>query len=292
MVASRHILIVNARKVTRPVFVVGAPHSGAESIGRALKGSDGFHVTIGQRSVLHAVYAFARRPSQFAGRGSATAAVLRDAFAQGWQLSAASCLECGPECRAAAGLKVGDIGPCASARGLSRYGDASADLAYCADTLVEAFPDAQIVQVIRDGRDVVTAMLADPSILAWFRPSFVNLDEECPHPFFGVEDENERDVWPTLSDAGKCALRWRWAIRLAARLRHSMPQEQLKTVRYEEMARDPGGTARALSEFLDLPVQAIPKATPPGRWRHTLSTAQVTDIEQICGDELRRLGYA
>jgi hypothetical protein len=291
MVASRHILIVNARKVTRPVFVVGAPHSGAEAIGRALKGSDGFHVTIGQRSVLHAVYAFARRPSQFAGRGFATAAVLRDAFAQGWQLSAASCLECGPECRAAAGLKVGDIGPCASARGLSRYGDASADLAYCADTLIDAFPDAQIVQMIRDGRDAVAAMLADPALLAWFRPSFVNLDEECPHPFFGVDNENERDAWPTLSDAGKCALRWRWAIRLAARLRHSMPDTQLKTIRYEEMTRDPGGAARMLTEFLGLDVQALPRGTTPGGWRRTLSTSQLADIEQIAGDELRRLGY-
>jgi hypothetical protein len=291
MVASRHILIVNARKVTRPVFVVGAPHSGAEAIGRALKGSDGFHMTIGQRSVLHAVYAFARRPSQYVGRGAAIATVLRDAFAQGWQLSAASCLDCGPECRAAAGLRVGDIGPCASSRGLSRYGDASADLAYCSDTLIIAFPDAQIVQVIRDGRDVVAAMLADPAVMTWFRPSFVNLDEECPHPFFGVETENEREAWPTLSDAGKCALRWRWIIRQAAKLHHDLPDTQLKTVRYEEMARDPAGTARALTDFTGTPVQQLPKVGPPGLWRHTLTPAQLDDITQIAGEELRRLGY-
>jgi hypothetical protein len=292
MVASRHILIVNARKVTRPVFVVGAPHSGTEAIGRALKGSDGFHVTIGQRSVLHAVYAFARRPSKYAGRGAGTATVLRDAFAQGWQLSAASCLECGPECRAAAGLRVGDIGPCASSRGLSRYGDASADLAYCADTLTTAFPDAQLIQVIRDGRDVVAAMLADPNVMAWFRPSFVNLDEECPNPFLGVEDENERDVWPSLSQAGKCALRWRWIIRLAAKLHHSLPETQLKTIRYEDMARDPAATVSMLSEFTGRAVQAVPRVTPPGIWRHTLTPAQIVDIEQIAAEELRRLGYA
>ena len=45
----RHILIVNARNVTQPVFVIGAPHSGAEAVGRALKISPGFHVTIGQQ---------------------------------------------------------------------------------------------------------------------------------------------------------------------------------------------------------------------------------------------------
>ena len=36
MPSARHILIVNSRSVHQPVFVVGAPHSGAELIGRAL----------------------------------------------------------------------------------------------------------------------------------------------------------------------------------------------------------------------------------------------------------------
>ena len=136
----RHILIVNARNVTQPVFVIGAPHSGAESVGRALKISPGFHVTIGQQSVLQAVYAFARRPSLYNGRGDAAAAVIRDAFAQGWQLNPTSCLECTPQCRSAAGLKPSEVGPCVEQRGLSRFGDATPDLAYCAEALVPRSP--------------------------------------------------------------------------------------------------------------------------------------------------------
>ena len=77
---------------------------GTDIIGRALKASGGFHVTIGQRSVLRVVYAFARRPSMYHGRTAAAAAVIRDAFAQGWQVSASSCLDCAADCRAAAGL--------------------------------------------------------------------------------------------------------------------------------------------------------------------------------------------
>jgi hypothetical protein len=42
-----HILVVNSRSVHHPVFVAGAPHSGADPIGRALTASAGFHVTIG-----------------------------------------------------------------------------------------------------------------------------------------------------------------------------------------------------------------------------------------------------
>jgi sulfotransferase family protein len=179
----RHILIVNSRNVTRPVFVIGAPHSGAESVGRALKISPGFHVTIGQQSVLQAVYGFARRPSLYSGRGEAAAAVMRDAFAQGWQIGPASCLECTPRCRSAAGLRDAEVGPCAEQRGLSRFGDASPDLTYCAEALVAAFPDALIVQVVRDGRDSVAAMLADQVAMSWFRPSVVNIETEFPNPF-------------------------------------------------------------------------------------------------------------
>ena len=152
MPSARHILVVNSRSVRQPVFVVGAPHSGADLIGRALKASATFHVTMGQPSVLRVVYAFARRPSMHEGRTQAAATVIRDAFAQGWQVTPHACLECTRQCRAAGGLAADAVGPCAEVRGLERFGDASPDLIYCAEALTCAFPDARIVQVIRDGR--------------------------------------------------------------------------------------------------------------------------------------------
>jgi hypothetical protein len=293
----RHILIVNARNVTQPVFVIGAPHSGAESVGRALKISPGFHVTIGQQAVLQAVYGFARRPSLHSGRGEAAAAVMRDAFAQGWQVGPTSCLDCTRHCRSAAGLGQADPGPCAELRGLSRFGDASPDLTYCAEALVAAFPDALIIQVVRDGRDSVAAMLGDQVAMSWFRPSVVNIETEFPNPFYGVEDESDRLAWPSLSDAGKCAMRWRGAIRIAARLRKALPGDQLKTLRYEDMARDPGTAAVMLTEFTSAKIAApVTPSTKRGKleqneWRRTLSYNQLADVEKTAGEELRRLGY-
>ena len=294
---SRHILIVNARKVTKPVFVIGAPHSGAETVGRALKISPGFHVTIGQHSVLQAVYGFARRPSLYNGRGDAAAAVMRDAFAQGWQINPTSCLECTAQCRSAAGLRPSEVGPCVEQRGLSRFGDASPDLTYCAAALVAAFSDAQIVQVVRDGRDTVAAMLRDPVAMSWFRSSVANVETEFPNPFYGVEDETDRLTWAGLSPAGKCAMRWRGAIRLAARLHKTLPEDQLKTLRYEDMIRNPGSAASTLTEFTGTKVAA--PASPNHRrarteaaaWRRALTLSQVADIEKVTGEELRRLGY-
>ena len=240
MPSARHILIVNSRSVHQPVFVVGAPHSGADLIGRALKASASFHVTMGQPSVLRVVYAFARRPSMHQGRTQAAATVIRDAFAQGWQVTPHSCLECTRECRAAAGLAADAVGPCVEVRGLERFGDASPDLIYCAEALTYAFPDARIVQVIRDGRDVVTSMLADPVVMSWFRPSFVNVDTEFPNPFFGIETEDDRELWPKLSPAARCALRWRWSVRLAARLHHSLPAGPAE----DDQVRGPAEQAR------------------------------------------------
>jgi hypothetical protein len=293
----RHILIVNSRNVTQPVFVIGAPHSGAESVGRALKISPGFHVTIGRQPVLQAVYGFARRPSLYSGRGDAAAAVMRDAFAQGWQIGPTSCLECTPQCRSAAGLRTSEVGPCAELRGLERFGDASPDLAYCAEALIAAFPDALIVQVVRDGRDTVAAMLEDQVAMSWFRPSVVNIETELPNPFYGVEDESDRAVWPGLSPAGKSALRWRGAIRLAARLRRSLPESRLKTLRYEDMARNPGAAATMLTDFTGTKIAAPVTPTTKNAkleqnaWRRSLSYGQLSDIEKVAGEELRRLGY-
>src|SRR5215472_16540452 len=270
-----HILVVNGRKVRQPVFVIGDPHSGADLLARALKRSDGFHLTIGQRSVTGVVHA----------------------FAQAWQVTAHACLACSPSCRDAGG--VNGVGPCVAERDIRRYGDATPDLMYCAEGLVDAFPDARIVQIIRDGRDVVAAMLADASALAWFKPGVANVDSEFPNPFFGIETEADLAAWPALSLAGKCAMRWRGSVRTMARLRSSMPAERLTTLRYEQVIRQPAAAARAISGFIEAEVGPIgsrgrgrgPAAIQSGGWRRTLTAQQVTDVEQVAGIDLRRVGY-
>jgi hypothetical protein len=291
MPSAHHILIVNSRNVYQPVFVIGAPHSGTDIIGRVLKAAPGFHMTIGQPSVLRVVYAFARRPSMHHGRSEAAASVLRDSFAQAWQITSHSCLDCTRDCRAAAGLGADQVGPCAEQRKLERYGDASPDLLYCADTLTAAFGDARIIQVIRDGKDVAASMLADPAVMTWFRPSFENIDTEFPNPFFGIETGEDLDMWPSLSPVAKCAMRWRWSIRLAARLRREMPEGHLKTIRYEHLIKQPRDAIGGLSEFTGVKLShtLVPARKPAPA--NTLGSDQVADIQKVAGEELRRLGY-
>jgi hypothetical protein len=292
-----YILVVNGRKVRHPVFIIGAPYSGADLLARALKQSPGFHVTIGQQSVLSVVYAFARSPSIQRGRGDAAATVLRDAFAQAWQVTSHGCLACSPACRETG--KVNGAGTCIEERDIGRYGDATPDLMYCAESVVDAFPDARIVQIIRDGRDVVAAMLGDAQLLSFLRRGVASIESEFPNPFFGIETEQDLAAWPGLSPAGKCAMRWRGSVRKMARLRTSLDAEQLTTLRYEQMIKHPGTAAAAISDFIGATMNPIPvrdhRAGPPpiepGGWRRLLSAAQVAEIEKIAGPELRRVGY-
>ena len=288
-----YILVVNGRKVRQPVFVIGAPHSGADLLARALKQTAGFHFTIGQPSVLSVVYAFARSPSIQEGRGEAAATVLRDAFATAWQVTPHACLTCLPACRQANNRAA--AGTCVDERAITRYGDGSPELMYCAEGLVDVFPDARLVQIIRDGRDVVASMLADPESLAWFKRGVANVDTEFPNPFFGVETEADLAAWPDLTPAGKCAMRWRGSVHKMARLRSSLGADQLTTFRYEQVIHEPAATATALSAFIgtkvdriDLPVR--PAAT--GGWRRALTPAQQTEVDQVAGQQLRRVGYA
>jgi Sulfotransferase family len=293
-----HILVVNGRKVRQPIFVIGAPHSGADLLARALKQSPGIHLTIGQDAVQSVVYAFARSPSIQRGRSDAAASVLRDAFAQAWQITAHGCLTCSPLCREAG--RVNGASGCMSERDVARYGDASPDLMYCADGLVDAFPDAKLIQIIRDGRDVVAAMVSDPQSVSWFRSGLANVEKEFPNPFYGIESEHDQAAWPGLTVAGKSAMRWRGSVRLMARLRTSMSAEQLTTLRYEDMIRHPGPTGAGVSGFIgaqlaQIPVRQVRRGgdggIEPGAWRRLLGPAQLAEVERVAGPELARTGY-
>jgi len=288
---STHILVVNGVKVRRPVFVISAPHSGADLVARAIKRTPGFHITMGRAAVTRVVYAFARRPS-IADSGGAPA-VLRDAFAEAWQVRPGACAECPPACREAGGI-IGS-GPCVNAASLTRFGDATPDLIYSAQVLLKAFPDARLIQVIRDGRDVAADMLADPACLAWFKPHMLSEDAEFPNPFLGLRSAEHRDRWARMPSAGKAALRWRGAVRLSATLRRELPPDRLLTLRYEDMIAAPDTAVDAISRFLEAEVSAIAlygaPAPRPGSWRSRLSAADAGLVEKVAREELTRLGY-
>ncbi|MEV0147502.1 MULTISPECIES: sulfotransferase [unclassified Nonomuraea] len=285
-----HILVVNGIKVRRPVFLLGAPHSGTDLLGRALKRSPGFHVTMGRAGVANVLYAFARKPSL--GESSGAVRVLRDALAESWQVLPDSCRRCGQVCRDAGGVTGG--GPCVSTGGVTRFGDASPDLIYSAATLLRAFPDARFIQIVRDGRDVAADMLADPACLAWFKPAMLSDGTEFPNPFLGVNRDEHLDKWKGMPVAGKSALRWRSAVRLSATLRRDLPEDQLLTLRYEDLALRPAQAAASVADFLGTRVSKVALyggPSEPGSHRSRLRPEDLALVEKVARQELMTLGY-
>ena len=143
-------------------------------------------------------------------------------------------------------------------------------------------------------------MLADPQALGWFKPGMVNVETEFPNPFFGIESEQDLAIWPELTAAGKCAMRWRGSVRAMARLRAAMSAEQLTTLRYESVLRHPAATAAGIAKFVGDaagPIQVGsgrrggPPGSEPGAWRRLLSAAQLSEVESVAGPDLRRVGY-
>lgn len=291
MKQTSYILIVNGTKVQRPVFLLGAPHSGIGLIARALSRAPGFHVAAGAPGVLNAVYAVARRPSLAQEHVGGTASLLREAYAEAWQLTPWTCPVCS-EVRVAAREAAE---PCGHAREVTRYGDASPDLLYSVSALDTAFNDALFVQVIRDGRDVTAQMLDDEQSLVWFRPSFAKMEHELPNPFFGLEDEADRAAYPDSSLAAKCAMRWRGAVRLSARLRSRMGADRLLTLRYEDIFGGEVQTAEQLHEFTGARVSAVElvETDSPGigSWKERLGPEQQSEVMAVARTELARLGY-
>ena len=66
------------------------------------------------------------------------------------------------------------------------------------------------------------------------------------------------------------------------------------------MIRQPAAATRAVSGFIDADLAAIgvrergrtdPIAVQSGGWRRALTPQQVTDVEQVAGIDLRRVGY-
>ena len=219
--------------------------------------------------------------------------VLRDAMAESWQIVPGVCQECPAPCREAGG--VTGAGPCVASGSVARFGDASPDLLYSASVLLQAFPDARFVQLIRDGRDVAADMLADPASLTWFKPAMLSDETEFPNPFLGVSSGEHRERWKAMPTAGKCALRWRSAVRLAASLHQELPREQLLTLRYEDLVSSPAEAAGGLSDFLEtrVPKIALLGGNMPrvGIWRTRLRGQDAELVAKVAREELTRLGY-
>ena len=164
------------------------------------------------------------------------------------------------------------------------------ELAHLAAAIPLAFPEAVVVHIVRDGRDVACSLLEKP----WLRREQVDADDAGvpygAYARFWVESER-RAEFETASDARRAA--WVWRSYVGAALRATNAIE----VRYEQMASDPHAVAATLASRIAAPSGPLAAALgrahaeSVGRYAHDLSAEQLADVEVEAGDLLRDLGY-
>ena len=155
-----------------------------------------------------------------------------------------------------------------------------------------AYPDAQVIHLIRDGRDVVCSLLEK----RWLRPTRRAADDAGvpygSYARFWVEPER-RDEFERASDARRAA--WVWRSYVTAVQSSGVSTHE---IRYERMASNPSRVAAELAGYLGAPAGDLASALDRvhaesvGRWRRDLDEAQLTDVTEEAGNLLSELGYA
>jgi hypothetical protein len=165
------------------------------------------------------------------------------------------------------------------------------EVAFVLEAALQAFPQARVVHVVRDGRDVVCSLLER----GWLRADRTGRDDaRLPYGArarFWVEPERA-DEFERASETARAAWAWRRYVSAA----RSAPERTLE-LRYESLARDREAVAGALARHLDVEPKAVLEhlstahARSIGRYRRDLSAEQLADVEREAGALLRELGY-
>jgi len=153
------------------------------------------------------------------------------------------------------------------------------------------FPDAQLLHIVRDGRDVAL------STLSWAAPG---------------KGPGRWSLWQR-DPVGVSALWWRFQLESGRRGAQSIPQRRYSEVRYERLVAQPEDELRRISDFLKLPYDpsmaefhrgrttadagksAKGNWLPPTRglrdWRTQMREEDLAVFEAISGEALESAGY-
>lgn len=242
----------------RLVFVTGCPRSGTTFVAGAIGSQPGF-VDLGEVHPLKAALpALANLPA------AAAAPQLRRILD-----------------------RVRRLGLAGQLRGVEQ----TPETAFALPAVLAAYPDARIVHVVRDGRDVATSLLER----GWLSTGREGADDAGlaygAQVRFWVEPERQAD-FEQLSDAGRAGYAWHRYVSTAR-----ATTERLVELRYETVAADPQAAAEPVARHLHADPGPLARAFEDahrrsvGRWRRDLDEAQIADVEHEAGPLLRELGY-
>jgi Sulfotransferase family len=272
----------------RPIFVVGCPRSGTTMLQLMLHAHPRIAIPPETRFLLEAYrnrrqfgdlrrrtnrealarFIVDRRQTSFRYLGLDPAAVIADILD-------------GPP---TLGSGIGAVFRAYSARfGKPRWGDKRPAYLNNLDVILRLFPDAQIVNIVRDGRDCVASLQEMP----WHR----------------------KGIYHSIAA-------WAQAVDNARAARRRLPAESFYEMRYEDLVSDPQQHLAALCDFLGEeydpamanPADIAPVAVPEykawhertrspvtegrvGSWKERLSPAEIALCEALLGKRLAAGGF-
>jgi hypothetical protein len=163
------------------------------------------------------------------------------------------------------------------------------EMAFLVRAVPLAYPEARVVHIVRDGRDVVCSLLEKP----WLRAEQAQVDDAGvpygAYARFWVEPER-RAEFETASETRRAA--WAWRSYLTA----ARGAEAFE-LRYEDLVSDPARVGTELAGFLDASADRLVDALghahggSVGRYQRELDAEELAEVQDEAGTLLRELGY-
>ncbi len=169
--------------------------------------------------------------------------------------------------------------------------------------LFEAFPLAQFIHIIRDGRDASLSYSKKP----WLQYSQAKSGRREPGgylhgPYARLWVEKERkEEFETTSDIHRCIWAWRRHVESVIEFAAHLSSTQYLELRYEKLVANPVVEAAKLLDFLEIidsksrsifynEISKV-QSNSVGRWKMELSNEQLAEIYNESGKILKKLGY-
>jgi glycosyltransferase involved in cell wall biosynthesis/LPS sulfotransferase NodH len=174
----------------------------------------------------------------------------------------------------------------AKQQGVERWAETTPDHLLALPRIKQTIPNALVIHIIRDGRDVALSLEKQQ----WIRPF----------------------PWDHGKELQTAAIYWEWIVNQGRTLGRALGGDY-KEVRYEELVANPQSTLTEVGEFIgqELDYDRIQRVGigsvsrpntsfgekkdagfhPVARWKESLSTQQLGEIEGLIGGTLDALGY-
>jgi Sulfotransferase family len=267
-----------------PFFIVGCPRSGTTLLRRLLNSHPRLAIPGESHFIPHLRRGY-RDPRNDREARELAARILRLRWIRDWGMTIEPSAFAGD--RTLRQILARLYGAWAHDRQKVRWGDKTPQYVAVIPVLLDIFPDARIVHIIRDGRDVALSLV---------------------------------DVRFGANNVFVAAREWRHLVTAGRRAGAALPPETYLEIRYEALLDRPAETMAAVCAFLgESFTDAVlrPTASPPprhrhqarigsgprrprateivrtnaGKWRTAMSPADRVLFESVAGDLLAALGY-